>query len=304
MKCASCNTYFNDGVSCNGCKRDFDFGCALISEAGYRKLGPDRRAQWRCPQCKTASPKTTAAEQVTFETVLLELREQKVLLSRLPELINDVKSLKNEIMELKLSCEFNSAKLEEFESRIVTVENKVSSIQQSRSTISSDEIAALKKDNAHREQWSRLNNVEVKGVPIRNTENLFSLTEKISAAIGYSFPQTQINYIARVPTHNSKGKSIIISFINRYIKEEFVAAARAKKRILARDIGFTADENQVYINDHLTPETKKLLTRAKEIAKNKNYCYVWVKYCKIHIRKNDTSPAFIVSKESDLNKII
>lgn len=304
MKCASCNNHFTDGVYCNGCKRDLDFGCALISEAGYRKLGPDRRAQWRCPQCKIASPKPAVADQVTLETVLKELREQKVLLSKLPELVNDVKSIKNEISELKLACEFNSAKLDEFESRIATVENKVTTIQQSQNNVSSEEIASLRKDNAHREQWSRLNNVEVKGVPMRNTENLFTITEKISTAMGYSFPQTQINYIARVPTHNSKSKSIVISFINRYIKEEFVAAARAKKRLLARDIGFAGDESQVYINDHLIPETKKLLTRVKEVAKKKNYCYVWVKYCKIHIRKNDTSPTHIISNERDLNKIV
>lgn len=302
MKCASCGNHFNDGVFCNGCKRDLDFGCALISEAGYRKLGSDRRGSWRCPQCRSTSPKP-AAVPVTLETVLLELREQKELLRRLPELVNDVKSIKDEITVLKLACEFNSAKLDEFESRIGTVENKVTSIQQSQNIISPEELTLLKKDNANREQWARLNNVEVKGVPIRSKENLFSVTESICTAVGYSFPRTQINYIARVPTHNNS-KSIIISFINRYIKEEFVAAARAKKRLLACDIGFAGDGNQVYINDHLTPETKKLLTRVKEVAKKKNYCYVWVKYCKVHIRRNDTSPTLIISKESDLNKIV
>lgn len=304
MKCANCGNHFNDGVHCNGCKKDFDFGCALISEVSYRKLGADRRVNWRCSHCKSVTPKQTASESVTLETVLSELREQKELLKRLPELLNDVKSIKDEIMELKLACEFNSTKLDEFESRIVTVEKKVTTIQQSQNSVSSDDIELLRKDNANREQWSRLNNVEVKGVPSRNAENLFSVVQNICTAVGYSFPQSQINYIARVPQHNSKNKSMIISFINRYVKEEFVAAARAKKRLLASDIGFATDGNQVFINDHLIPETKKLLTRVKELAKKRGFSYVWVRYCKIHVRKNDSSPSHVIAKESDLNKIV
>lgn len=120
MKCASCNNHFKDGVFCNGCKRTYlDFACALRTEAYYRKLDPDRRVHWRCPQCKSASPKPAAPDQPTLNTVLLELREQKVLLNRFPEL---VKSVKNEMMELKLACEFNM-NIDKFESRITTVEN-------------------------------------------------------------------------------------------------------------------------------------------------------------------------------------
>lgn len=81
-------------------------------------------------------------------------------------------------------------------------------------------------------------------MPMRNTENFFSLSENITIAIGYFFPRTQINYIARVPTDYSKGKFINISFINPYIKEEFVVAARTKERLLAPEIRFPTSENQ------------------------------------------------------------
>ncbi|CAG4932255.1 unnamed protein product [Parnassius apollo] len=54
-------------------------------------------------------------------------------------------------------------------------------------------------------------------------------------------------------THFGKDKSIIVNFINRYIKEEFVAAARSKKFMTAKDIGFVGNEQRLYVNDHLTP---------------------------------------------------
>ncbi|XP_045457738.1 uncharacterized protein LOC123667950 [Melitaea cinxia] len=310
MKCSVCSSIYTDGVYCNGCQRNMDFSCASISEAGYRKLGPDRRAGWRCPQCKlaSASPKPAKGSEcappgaVSIEMVLSEVQDLKGQFSKLSEILEDVKSIKNEILNLKESFEFNSAKLESLESRVSDVENQVAKIQQSELKLSED-VALLKRDNTNREQWSRLNNLEIKGVPLKTNENLFNIIENISKIVGYAFPKTQINYIARVPTHGSKDKSIIVSFINRYIKEEFIAASRAHKRITTKEIGF-AEDRFIYINDHLVPELKKLLTKTKELAKNKEYRYVWVKYGKIHVRKNDKSPVQIISKELDLNKLL
>ncbi|KAL4702319.1 hypothetical protein ACJJTC_006925 [Scirpophaga incertulas] len=244
MKCAECETEFNDGVQCGMCKRHLDFVCANISETGYRKLGVERRATWKCPQCKLApsSPIPSADTAGVLNSILNELRDVKLQLASLPTLIED-------------------------------------------------------------EQRSRLNNVEVKGVPLKPGENLFSIAEALTKAVGYSFPKTQINYIVRVPIHNSKEKLIIITFINRYIKEEFLGAARAKKILTADDIGFRGNRQIAFVNDHLIPESKNLLTKTKAVAKEKNYSYVWVKHCKIHVRKNDTSRVVIVSTVNDLNKI-
>ncbi|KAJ2937399.1 hypothetical protein O0L34_g19081 [Tuta absoluta] len=150
---------------------------------------------------------------------------------------------------------------------------------------------------------ARLNNVEIKGVPLRNNENLFKVASAIGTAINYATDERQINYIARVPVYGSNEKNIIITFLNRYVKENYVAAFRSKKTLLASEIGFTGNKS-IFINDHLTPDSKKLLTKAKALKNEKNYAYIWVKFCKIHIRKNDTSPVIIINSENDLNKII
>lgn len=71
-------------------------------------------AHWKCSQSKTASSKPAAAHQVALETVLIELHQQNVLFNKLPELVDDFKSIKNEIMKLKLACEFISTKLDQF----------------------------------------------------------------------------------------------------------------------------------------------------------------------------------------------
>ncbi|CAG5008737.1 unnamed protein product [Parnassius apollo] len=49
--CESCSNEFNDGAQCYVCKKHYGFGCAGITERGFRNLGADRRAQWKCLQC-------------------------------------------------------------------------------------------------------------------------------------------------------------------------------------------------------------------------------------------------------------
>ncbi|KAL0841563.1 hypothetical protein ABMA28_015222 [Loxostege sticticalis] len=286
MKCAECGVSFNDGVQCSTFKKHLDFKCANISEAGYKKLGADRKAIWKCAHCRgqVSSPAPADKMSPVLDTILSELREVKLQLASLPTLLEDVKLIKQEISELKTSMEFNSAKLDEHSIKISDLERKMTDFQNLRSSFdaSLSDVATLRKDLAAKEQWARLNSVEVKGVPVKSGENLFTVTEALTKAVGYGFPKTQINYISRVP---------------------FIAAARSKKILTAADIGFEGNSQRIFVNDHLTPDSKNLLTKTKSHAKEKGYNYVWVKFCKIHVRKNDTSRVFIVTCERDLNKI-
>ncbi|KAL4714499.1 hypothetical protein ACJJTC_017562 [Scirpophaga incertulas] len=96
-------------------------------------------------------------------------------------------------------------------------------------------------------------------------------------------------------------KAILVYFINKYAKEDFVAAAR-QKRLSPTDIGLPGS-HRIYINDHLTSSNKQLLSKAKTLARENGFQFVWVKHAKIFVRKDSTSPFFTVAKEKDLLKI-
>lgn len=315
MKCDSCEVNVTDRIQCGGCKKFLGYCCASVTEVGYRKLGPERRANWRCSVCKSASSvapcstdQTTAQLSteplVTLDSLMTELRDIKSIMMKIPGLMNDVKDIKKELADVKTTCVFVSGKVEEFDGRLASVEKRLPEILQLQNTVASmeTEIANLKEELVARDQWSRLNNVEIKGVPVRSNENLFNIVEGLSKAVGYQLPKTSINYLSRVPVYSSKEKSLVVSFLNRYVKEEFVAAARAKK-LTAAELGFNDSTTRIFVNDHLSPERKNLLTKAKSLAKERNYQYVWVKFCKIHVRKNDSSHAFVIGSPRDLNKL-
>ncbi|CAH2091571.1 unnamed protein product [Euphydryas editha] len=84
------------------------------------------------------------------------------------------KSIKNELLDLKTSCEFNSAKIDEFENKLTWVEVMSSELQgvNDRLNSTTKDIIVLMQDNTRREQWVRLNNVEIKGVQIKKDGNL------------------------------------------------------------------------------------------------------------------------------------
>ncbi|XP_047035820.1 uncharacterized protein LOC124641695 [Helicoverpa zea] len=304
--CAACNVQFNDGVQCGGCKQHLDFGCANISEAGWRRLGANRMAQWKCPTCRMSSPAVPAPEPASLETILSEIRDMKRQLLSLPTLVDDIRVIKDELAELKITCEGTSGRLDEFDTRLAEVELKASELGKLQETVNclQADLARSKYELATYEQRSRLNNVEIKGVPVRKDENLFSIIEAIGQKVNYTCPKSQVNYISRVPIFNSNEKLIIVSFLNRYVKEDFIAAARAVKDLSTSHIGFQGSSQRIYVNDHLSIEYKKLLSKVKIMAKEKYYEFVWVKHGKIHILKNTNSKVVIIRKESDLNKIV
>ncbi|KOB68313.1 Uncharacterized protein OBRU01_18422, partial [Operophtera brumata] len=128
MKCSACGNAFNDGVQCGVCKKHLDFGCAQLSEIGWRKLGSERRAAWKCPACRSLSPAPAAPagapEPASLETVLREVRDMRRQLIGLPTLIEDVKSIKDELKDLKSSCDFMNGRLDDFTTRVADMEKR------------------------------------------------------------------------------------------------------------------------------------------------------------------------------------
>lgn len=321
MKCATCSEDFQDGVQCASCKQNLDFSCAGITEGGWRRLGTERRNVWKCPSCRTLSPlpvlpssaKAASPEPASLDIILREIRDMKSQLKSLPTLVSDVKvikdellSIKREIADLKASNNFLSNQIEEHTDRLTVVETRVSNLEPMQADVDAlrSELQAMKLELSFADQRSRQNNVELKGIPTKNNENLFTIVEAVCKKVNYLFPKSQINYIYRIPIYGSKEKAIVVSFLNRYVKEEFMAAARASKDLTAADVGFKDATNRVYVNDHLNADVKALLSKTKSLATEKNYSYVWVKYGKIHIRKNDTSRVLIIARQNDLNKMI
>lgn len=305
--CASCNSQHTEGPICSICKRHYDYQCSGITENGYRKLG-DRKNHWRCLKCKASpspSPIATSPQPVQMDKIQEQLSKIMLDLAPLASLVSDVKEIKNEITGLKESIEMAHELIGNFSGMVKTLEARINQIEKVANEVPQlrSEVDRLNRELQEKDQWARANNVEIRGVPQKKTENLYDLAQKISTLCHFSIRKEDINYIARIPTRAANTeKPIVICFNSRYTKEEFVASYRQCKHLNLSQLGFSSNAN-FYVNDHLTTANKILLSKARALAKEKNFQYIWVKHCKIMARRSDTSPVFFIKCEKDLLKI-
>lgn len=314
---ADCYLAFTDGATCSACRKEYHFQCAGITEAGYRKLG-DRRSTWRCLQCKqNNSPglgsSTSASATVTTDTsmgaeVLSEIKRMANKLNVLDSMVGEMKALRADVTDVKASMAETSADLKLFSEKIRVMDERLSIVENSSTRVVDLEakINELESQLDNKEQWTRMSNVEIKGIPENKNENLYEIVAALGNKVQFPDLKTQINFITRVPTRNKdNSKPIIVGFLNRFVKEDFVAAARMGLRnspFRPIDLGYQGS-NRIFVNDHLTTKNKMLLSSAKIIANEKGFQYIWSSHCKIMVRKDGTSPIIHIKTEKDLLKI-
>ncbi|CAH2095929.1 unnamed protein product [Euphydryas editha] len=100
------------------------------------------------------------------------------------------------------------------------IEEEIVSLKKSKEDIAALQQCTGKLETFYLEgdQRSHMNNIEIKRVPTTSSENLFNVVTKIDQIIGCPMPREQINYIARIPSHNGKqDKNIICSILNCYL---------------------------------------------------------------------------------------
>ncbi|KAH6946862.1 hypothetical protein HPB50_015651 [Hyalomma asiaticum] len=127
----------------------------------------------------------------------------------------------------------------------------------------------LEKRVADLEQYSRLTNVEVKGVPLKKGEDCRAILKRMGDVIECPVSEFDIETVHRVPSKSSE-QNLIARFVSRDKKNEFIRKAR-KARLRARHLGFSgANDTAVYVNDHLTISNKTLFAKVLTLKKAKS----------------------------------
>ncbi|KAM7290537.1 uncharacterized protein ISCGN_027158 [Ixodes scapularis] len=166
-------------------------------------------------------------------------------------------------------------------------------------------MAGLLKENelrlVHCEQYSRRHNIEVKGIPKTETDNVNDLVFKLGDLIGEQIALSDIEACHRVPTRDPTKSNVIVQFQRRQKRDSVLEKAK-KKRITCQDFGLP-ETSSIYVNEHLCPALKKLLGMAVSKKREHQWRYVWVRDSKIFARKADGTPVITISDSGDLDKI-
>jgi len=154
-------------------------------------------------------------------------------------------------------------------------------------------------------QYSYRDDLEIKGVPVLSRENCSEIVKKIAIASDIQISPHDISTSHRAfhpRPGQSRTPSIIVRFVRRDKRDEILHACRAK-RLNTSCLGMN-NGAQIFVNEHLTPLTKRLFFLASERKRERNWKFIWTSQCKVLLRKQDGGPVSHIASEQDLCKIV
>lgn len=106
----------------------------------------------------------------------------------------------------------------------------------------------------------------------------------------------------RVPTFRPMEKNITVRFVQRSKRDSFLQKCR-KRKVTTKDLEYGGNSTAVYVNEQLTPLSKKLLGAAVARKKIVGWKFVWTAGGKIFARKDETSRALKIARVGDIEKM-
>lgn len=180
-----------------------------------------------------------------------------------------------------------------------------------------NDIIKLKQDNQEKnklikdlntrlinmEQYNRNKNIEIHCIPQRQNENCHQLVLDVAKELGVPITPTDIDVAHRLSAPKngeSRPPAIIAQFTSRTKRDLLL-----QKRCLIvknKNIPGTSLGNKIYLNENLTPYNKAFIYKARQQAKAAGIKFVWIKNCKLFIRRDSNDPAMRIYNEDDLEK--
>lgn len=292
-------------AKCTDCNGLFHPACCGQSLDAVRKLRSGSR-KWRCVACKseTASTQSRSDPDITEPSTVVEMFKT---LRR--DMSKNMEESRKRFDGLDVSFREVKTAMEEFKAKIHVLEQDRDKLkeryeaQEKRLKEASWTIRRLEKDVHDLQQYSRRNNLEIKGIPLSTKEDVYCILEYTAKSLNLPYNRQDISTAHRLPSRNQDIPVIIVAFISRSVRDSWLAAAK-KRRLNTKDISVHLADGPVFVNPHLTGYNKALLGRAKHLAREKKLHSAWTKDGKVMFRLNEKGPVKQVHTMEDLDILL
>lgn len=151
------------------------------------------------------------------------------------------------------------------------------------------------------EYKSRSNVLEIAGIPQKNGEQPIEIVRRVAAAAGVKVQHSDVGEVTRITDRrNQAPPKLLVKFLDTRIRDVLL-----EKR---KDINYNSIQDlatdSIFIGEDISPYHKEILWKAKQIAKEKKYQYVWIKKGQIMLRRAQNEKIVYIKHLDDLNKII
>lgn len=303
-------------VKCVECGSSFHIACVKVSSDAVTTRA---KKEWTCEKCKGERGKSTSSvssnKSADSETALTKGFLVNLMESFKKDVFGELKNYGKQLEELKNSQQFFSDSLdtandtlEEISRKLALLEKENISLKEDNSKLRSANRSLQTRVNSL-EQYSRKTNVEISGIPQTKNEDVISIVQDIGKVIGAEVHKEEVMAAHRVPSYiKRRTPQIIVQFQTRVQRNNFLdkyktARKASNNRMSAKQVNKNFHDTMFFVNEHLTPENKVLLSKTKVTCKEKGFMYTWCKEGKIFVRRADGEPAIRIDCEEDLDKI-
>ncbi|KAK4882205.1 hypothetical protein RN001_005524 [Aquatica leii] len=201
----------NDKINCTNCEMMFHTRCVNLPDVNINK------DIWKCENC------------------VIKVKSKEPILD---EILKELRLLKSEHAEVQKSLNLCYEKIEDCnlilkkqEQTLVEHLERIELLETNNSTLRKENLE-LKRQINDLEQYSRTNCVEISGVPEFKDENTMSVVQAAGTALGLNLDSYTIDTCHRLKKNfNNQPRNIIVKFVRRLDKEEFLRCRRIKRNL-------------------------------------------------------------------------
>ena len=148
------------------------------------------------------------------------------------------------------------------------------------------------------EQYLRINNIEIVGLTTEENDNEDDvILEVLNNLEDIIITSGDIDISHAIRSKRGDGKTVhVVKFLSRKAN---IASMNAKKQ----SYDFKYKGNVIYINEHLSPNNRRLFPAASIQKRELDYKFLWTRNGYVYFRKNDNSQIIFINNDEALNNL-
>jgi pimeloyl-CoA synthetase len=240
---------------------------------------------------------TAGTEAVNFAQIINLLEEAKEERKRLEvDLNNSLEFVHNRLDDNAKILQDNSDKLSEYLTMIDVLRQENINLKA--------RVSELEKRLDDHEQSTRVNDLEIHGIPQESNETVLEVVKRVGDALGVVITDDMVDSCHRIGKKQEGGRprGIVVKFVRRQMKEEILQKRRVKRTLSTRHLGLATD-TPIYVNESLCPGRRRLFAAARVAKKEKGYKYLWIRNGSILMRRKENDPIISLKSVNDLEKL-
>lgn len=242
------------------------------------------------------------------------------LLTKLSVLDENIRQIDKNTSGIELSVNNLSLQYDTLIGKVNKMEIEMSAIKTEQEQLKSENFALrnhvslLEARIDGIENRSRSCNVEIRGIPETDGEELYAIFERICSFLKLKIDKQDIYTLFRSgkkELSSGRIRPIVVIFKNIFPKSDLLRAAKdfnkscknAESRLKTDYLHLNLTSQPVYISEQLSQKLKKLLGKSKEAKKKLNYAQCWCYNNNVYLKKERHSDPIVVKCEEDIIKL-